>query len=83
MKQTIKYTDEPFGDIKIVDDFLPLPHDLSLKDENVKVTLSLTKESVEFFKKEAKKYHTGYQKMIKNLLDTYVNNNQPINQKGW
>ena len=82
MKQTIKYTDEPLGDIKVINDFLPSPEDLVLKDENIKVTISLTKESVEFFKKEAKKYHTGYQKMIRNLLDAYVDsythNNQPI-----
>lgn len=55
MKKTIKYTDEPIGDIKIIEDFLPSPKDLVLKDENVKVTISLTKESVEFFKSEAKK----------------------------
>ncbi|MFP4485389.1 MAG: hypothetical protein ACLFOC_00430 [Campylobacterales bacterium] len=74
MKKTIKYTDEPIGDIKIIEDFLPSPKDLVLKDENVKVTISLTKESVEFFKSEAKKHHTQYQKMIRNLLDIYVAN---------
>jgi len=42
MKKTIKYTDEPIGDIKIIEDFLPSPKDLVLKDENVKVTISLT-----------------------------------------
>lgn len=74
MKKTIKYTDEPIGDIKIIEDFLPSPKDLVLKDENVKVTISLTKESVEFFKSEAKKHHTQYQKMIRNLLDMYAAN---------
>lgn len=74
MKKTIKYTDEPIGDIKIIEDFLPSPKDLVLKDENVKVTISLTKESIEFFKSEAKKHHTQYQKMIRNLLDMYAAN---------
>jgi predicted DNA binding CopG/RHH family protein len=74
MKKTIKYTDEPIGDIKIIEDFLPSPKDLVLKDENVKVTISLTKESVEFFKQEAKKHHTQYQKMIRSLLDIYASN---------
>ena len=74
MKKTIKYTDEPIGDIKVIEDFLPSPKDLVLKDENVKVTISLTKESVEFFKQEAKKHHTQYQKMIRNLLDMYASN---------
>ena len=74
MKKTIKYTDEPIGDVKIIQDFLPPPKDLILKEENVKVTISLTKESVEFFKTEAKKHHTQYQKMIRNLLDIYAQN---------
>ena len=74
MSKIIKYTDEPFGDIKIIEDFLPSPEDLIFKEENVKVTISLTKESIEFFKVEAKKHHTQYQKMIRNLLDVYANN---------
>ena len=74
MKKTVKYTDEPIGDIKIIEDFLPSPKDLVLKDENVKVTISLTKESIEFFKSEAKKHNTQYQKMIRNLLDMYAAN---------
>ena len=49
MSKIIKYTDEPFGDIKIIEDFLPSPKDLIFKEENVKVTISLTKESIEFF----------------------------------
>ena len=76
MKKTVKYTDEPIGDLKIVADFLPPPKDLIFKDDTVKITISLTKESVEFFKKEAEKHHTQYQKMIRNLLDVYANNHQ-------
>ncbi len=74
MKKTVNYTDGNIGDIKIVDDFLPPPEALVVKDENIKVTISLTKESIEFFKKEAKKHHTQYQKMIRNLLDIYASN---------
>ena len=73
MKKIIKYRDEPIGDIKIIEDFLPSPKDLILKEENVKVTISLTKESIEFFKLEANKHHTQYQKMIRNLLNVYAN----------
>lgn len=76
MKKTVKYTDEPIGDLKIVADFLPSPKDLIFKDDTVKITISLTKESVEFFKKEAEKHHTQYQKMIRNLLDVYAANHQ-------
>jgi hypothetical protein len=49
----IKYTDESIN-AKLVKDFLPKPEDLVLKEDNVKVTLSLSKKSVEFFKEKAK-----------------------------
>lgn len=71
-RKKTKYTDEPMGDVKIISDFLPDPSQLALKTETVKVTLSLTKESVEFFKEEAQANHTQYQKMIRSLLDHYV-----------
>jgi len=71
MKEKIKYTDEPMGKVRVITDFLPSPEQLALKDETVKVTLSLSKASVDFFKKEAKKYNTQYQKMIRRLLDEY------------
>jgi len=66
-----KYSNEPLGQIKIVKDFLPPPEKLVLKDETVKVTLSLTKSSIDFFKEQAKQHHTQYQKMIRTLLDQY------------
>jgi predicted DNA binding CopG/RHH family protein len=71
-KQTIKYTDEALGEVKLVDDFLPAPEDLVLRAETVKVTIALTKESVDFFKKVAKEKHTHYQTMIRALLDQYT-----------
>ena len=76
MKSKIKYTDKPLGKVKIVDDFLPPPEDLVFKEENVKVTITLSKASVEFFKKEAKKQHVQYQKMIRRLLDLYAMHHQ-------
>ena len=72
MKKKIKYTDEPIGKVKVISDFLPSPKELALRDETIKITLSLSKASVEFFKKEAKKYNTPYQKMIRRLLDEYA-----------
>lgn len=70
-KRTAKYTDEPLGKVKIVADFLPKPDELVPKEELIKVTLSLTKSSVDYFKRAAKKRHTQYQKMIRMLLDQY------------
>ncbi len=72
MSAKIKYTDEPIGKIKIVPDFLPSPGELAFREEGVKVTLALSKKSVDFFKSEASKHHTQYQRMIRRLLDSYV-----------
>ena len=72
MKAKIRYTDEPIGKVKVIADFLPSPEELALKDETVKVTIALSRTSVEFFKNEAKKYNTQYQKMIRRLLDEYT-----------
>ncbi len=76
MKNKIKYTDEPMGKLKVINDFLPPPDQLVLREENVKVTLALKKSSVEFFKKEAKRHHTSYQKMIRQLVDWYSSRHQ-------
>ncbi|MBD3618500.1 MAG: CopG family transcriptional regulator [Chromatiales bacterium] len=72
MSGKIKYTDEPMGPLKVVQDFLPPPEALVFKEDTVKVTISLSRESVEFFKQEARKHHTQYQKMIRRLLDAYT-----------
>ena len=72
MNKKIEYTDEPMGKVRRVDDFLPSPKELALKDDTIKITISLTKRSVEFFKKEAELHETQYQKMIRNLLDEYA-----------
>src|SRR4030043_1697389 len=76
MKSKIKYTDEPMGKLKVIKDFLPPPEQLVLKEENVKVTLALKKSSVDFFKEQAKKHHTSYQKMIREVIDCYTSHYQ-------
>lgn len=72
MKKKIVYTDEPLGAIEVVTDFLPAPAELAFREEGVKVTLALSKSSVDFFKSEASKHQTQYQRMIRRLLDSYV-----------
>jgi len=71
-----EYTDEPLGEVRVVDDFLPKPEELVFNEDNVKVTLGLSRRSVDFFKREAKKHHTQYQKMIRRLLDLYAARHQ-------
>jgi len=72
MSRNIRYTDEPLGRLKVVPDFLPRPEDLVFRDEGVKVTIALSKRSVEFFKSQARKHNTQYQRMIRRLLDAYA-----------
>jgi len=73
----IQYTDEPLGKLQVVPDFLPSPAELAYREEGVKVTLALSKKSIEFFKSEATKHHTQYQRMIRRLLDAYVDSQTP------
>jgi hypothetical protein len=79
MKKKIKYSDEPIGSVKVISDFLPSPEALAFKEESVKITISLSKKSVDFFKEQADIHHTQYQRMIKNLIDSYVDANANAN----
>ncbi len=72
MKKKIKYSDERIGKLEIVDDFLPSPEELVFNEERVKVTLNLNRSSIDFFKKIAKEHGSQYQKVIRNLLDSYT-----------
>ena len=66
---------EPIGDIKVVKDFLPSPEQLTPKKNTVRVTMEFTRESIEYFKREAQHYNASYQAMIRNLVDAYAKNN--------
>jgi len=76
----IKYTDEPLGKVQVVPDFLPSIAELAFREEGVKVTLVLSKKSIEFFKSEATKHRAQYQRMIRRLLDAYVDGQAPTGQ---
>lgn len=71
MSKRITYTDEPI-EMEVVDDFLPPPDQLVPKEEAVKVTITLSRRSVDFFKKRARRNRVPYQKMIRRLLDLYT-----------
>ena len=72
MNSKIKYSNEPLGNVEVIADMLPSPEELAFKEDTVKVTISLSKSSVDFFKREAKKHDTKYQQMIRRLLDAYT-----------
>lgn len=77
MNKKIKYTDEHIGKLEIITDKLPTPEELAFKDDTVKVTIMLSRSSVEFFKREAIKHDTKYQQMIRRLLDIYTHSHDP------
>jgi predicted DNA binding CopG/RHH family protein len=64
------------GELRVVKDFLPPPDQLVLREDNVKVTISLRKSSIDFFKEQAKKHRTSYQKMIREVVDWYASHYQ-------
>ena len=71
-KPTAKYSKSEIGRARIVEDFLPSPDRLVLREENVKVTLSLSQRSVAFFKRAALKRRVPCQRMIRALVDAYA-----------
>jgi hypothetical protein len=71
MSKKIKYSNEPIK-AEVIRDFLPSPEQLVVGEEGIKVTISLSRRSVDFFKKAAERNHTSYQRMIRRLLDTYA-----------
>lgn len=63
-------------------DALPSVDELAAREETVKVTITLSKLSVEFFKQEARARRTQYQKMIRRLLDEYVQRQSQFGHQG-
>jgi len=72
MRKNNRNSDMPIGKLKKINDFLPPPEELMMPEHTVKITLRLSEESITFFKHQAQKYHTKYQKIIRKLLDAYV-----------
>jgi hypothetical protein len=79
MSKRIKYTKGPVGAVRIVEDFLPRPSELVSKEDVEKVTISLSRRSVDFFREEARRNGTQYQRMIRALLDRYAQINSHSN----
>lgn len=68
----------PVGKMTRIIDFLPPPGELIIPEDTVKITLSLKKSSVDFFKHQAGRYHTKYQRMIRELVDRYATQYSPV-----
>ena len=46
--RTVRYTAGEIGRLRVIEDFLPPPADLVPREDNVKVTLSLSRRSLDF-----------------------------------
>lgn len=55
-----------------VKDFLPPPDQLIAKEDTKKITIALSRRSIEFFKKVANETHVPYQQMIRKVIDNYA-----------
>ncbi len=78
MKKEIIYEEDPWADdppvnLRPIADFLPSPAELAKAEKTTKITLSISSDSLNFFKKEAAKHNVPYQAMIRRLLDEYRN----------
>lgn len=75
MRKKIHYEENPFGEVKLGKQIslprLPSPKELCYAEEQTKITLSVSKGSLSFFKEQAKKFNIPYQVMIRRLLDHY------------
>ena len=69
----MKYRNEPI-EAQVIDDFLPSPENLILREKKTRVTLTLSDKSLDFFRSAAKKHGASYQAMIRRLIDYYVAN---------
>jgi len=68
-KEQINYTDEPMQMGKRVEDFLPRPEELVFQPKGVKVTITMSEDSIAYFKDQGARLKTPYQRMIRNLID--------------
>jgi predicted DNA binding CopG/RHH family protein len=57
---------------EIIADFLPSPDQLVIKEDTVKVTLNLNRNSVQFIKEKARENGVAYQTMIRRIVDLYA-----------
>ena len=72
MKKKMIDSNMPIGKLTRIKDFLPSPAELGVSEETKKITISLRKSSITFFKRQAERYHTKYQRMIRELIDRYA-----------
>ena len=73
MRKKTRYDDDkPSDQARVIKDFLPPPEQLVMPHDHVKITLMLDRPSVAFFKAQAKRHGTKYQRMMREVLKHYA-----------
>jgi predicted DNA binding CopG/RHH family protein len=65
-----KITSEALGALRVLPDFLPGA--AAPREEEVRITVLLSRTSLEFFKAEARRHNMQHQRLIRKLLDRYA-----------
>ena len=73
-RRTASYSDDD-GEMdtlgaRVLADFLPPPERLRLHEDDVEVTLALSRQSFELLKQEARRRHVSYRKVIRTLIES-------------
>lgn len=62
----------PVGKVTLVDDFLPPPEVLFASDDRVKITIEIEGSTLDFFKHQAQKSGSKYQRLMRQVLKQYA-----------
>jgi len=61
-----------FGPMMLIPNFLPPPEELAEAIKHPKITMTVTARTLKYFKSQANRLGSSYQRMMRNLLDAYV-----------
>ena len=59
------------NNVEVIVDFFP-PEELAFKEKTVKITIALSRSSVDSLIRRVETHRTPYQKMIRRVVDEYV-----------
>ena len=61
-----------WGRMREIEDFLPRPEELVFRPKPVEVTLTLSEDSLDYYRMQADRLQVSYQAVIRAILDEYA-----------